>query len=306
MRKSLARLAALAALILSVGTGIQSAGALPVADLSSTTVGSPDSVSPVGGVVYYTVEFANVGATVPAQLRNKTTGGGTFVKKLSSIPLTCSAPADGAQNPEVVCDSLAFAGSMSLEVAIRTVDGTMTSTSTASIDPAAVGSVVEDDTSNNNSLDTTRVWNNPNISQALLGHLESLRYKTHLVTNRTGTNGIVTYLSDAPPAGAACGNVYCGTGLRLDFGKEANRQGILTVVARFQTDPCRGLGAGKCFTIYERKDGEVNAVPACGPLVPPTTTCLEGMAKEGRAFVHTFKMTSTDPDLLPPGTLTLN
>lgn len=312
MRKTWCFAAALAALIsASLTMGTPAIGAVPLADLSSSTEGSPDAVSPVGGFVYYAVTFTNSGAPVPAELRNATTGGGSFNVALSSIPTGCSAPADGTVDPVVVCDQDLFAGSISLEVAIKTPSATTTivSESTAMVDPDAVTDIVDPDLSNNATKDTTPVFNDLKSSSALVREGESLTYKTHKVTVRSGANGIVISLRDALGAGDTCGSTLCGDGLHLGYGTDPDRQGKVIVELRFATDPCKGYGAGKCTAVYERKTNAAGAttirgLQACvGSSYDPT--CIESIVKDGSNFVHYVRMVSTDPDLLPPGTLNL-
>lgn len=313
MRKTLFIAAALAALVsATLTTGTPAIGAVPVADLSSSTVGSPDAVSPVGGLVYYAVTFSSSGAPVPAELRNTTTGGGTFDAALSEIPAGCTAPATGTQDPVIVCDAALFTGTISLEVAIKTPASAtdIISTSTAMVDPDAVTDVVDSDPSNNASNDTTPVFNDPNSSTALVREGESLSFKTHKATVRNGANGIVISLADALGGGDRCGNTLCGDGLHLGYGEDPDRQGNVIVELRFATDPCKGYGADKCTTVYERKfDAEGNKLAprpleACvGDSYAPT--CIESIAKNGSKFVHYIRMVSTDPDLLPPGTLNI-
>lgn len=313
MRKTLFFAAALMAVVSATLTaGTPAGGLVPVADLSSSTVGSPDAVSPVGGFVYYDVTFTNGGAPVPAELRNATTGGGTFDAALSSIPAACSAPASGTTDPVIICDAALFAGTIALEVAIKTPTSAtnIVSSSTAMVDPDAVTDVVDSDPSNNASSDTTPVFNDPNGSSALVREGESLAYKTHKVTVRSGANGIVVSLADALGEGDRCGNTLCGTGLHLGYGSDPDRQGNVIVELRFATDPCKGFGADKCTAVYERKfdaAGNKMAPRAVGPCVGASyaPTCIESIAKDGSNFVHYVRMISTDPDLLPPGTLNI-
>lgn len=313
MRKTLFFAAALAALVsATLTTGTPAIGAVPVADLSSSTVGSPDAVSPVGGLVYYAVTFSHSGVAVPAQLRNTTTGGGTFDAALSEIPVGCTAPATGTQDPVIVCDQVLLPGTIFLEVAIKTPASVtdIVSSSTAMVDPDAVTDIVDPDLSNNASSDTTPVFNDPNNSSALVREGESLTYKTHKVTVRSAANGIVISMADALGEGDRCGNTLCGDGLHLGYGEDDDRKGNVIVELRFATDPCKGYGAEKCTAVYERKFDEngnklaPQAVEACvGDSYAPT--CIESIAKDGSNFVHYVRMVSTDPDLLPPGTLNI-
>lgn len=313
MRKTWCFAAALAALVsASLTMGTPAGGLVPLADLSSSTEGSPDAVSPVGGYVYYSVTFTNSGAPVPAELRNATTGGGTFDAGLSDIPGGCTAPATGTKDPVIVCDAALFAGTIALEVAIKTPSSStnIVSSSTAMVDPDAVTDVVDSDPANNASSDTTPVFNDPNGSSALVREGESLAFKTHKVAVRNGANGIVISLADALGEGDRCGNTLCGNGLHLGYGSDPDRQGNVIVELRFTTDPCKGFGADKCTAIYERKfdaAGNKMAPRAVGPCVGASyaPTCIESITKDGSNFVHFVRMVSTDPDLLPPGTLNI-
>lgn len=301
----------MAATGLGFGGSVGGAEELLATDLSTSVVGEPATVSPVGGLVLYTVTFSNGPVPVAATLSDATSGGGTYVASLSDVK-DCAAPADGTTNPVIACDrSLLPLEELVIKVAIRTpsVAGTVTNTSRAGIDPKEL-SVIDLNPANNTSEQKTPVLNDPLRSAALVKQGDSLAFRTHVATVTAAPNGIVIFLKDAFGGGDACGQTVCGDGLSLDFSTDEDRQGELTVALNFPTDPCRGVGAEKCIPkLYERKfvDGikTIKLVPDCTTLPgnDRTTTCLVSVVKNGVYFTQTIRMHSVDPEILQAGAL---
>lgn len=298
----------LAAVLTATLLGLGGATAASTADLSTSVKGEPATVSPVGGIVLYTATFQNHGTVPVPAVFSDATDAGRFVAALSAIPAGCTAPPDNHPNPVISCEAVLSPGRpFVVEVAVRTPSspGVVSNTSTIAVDPELVDKIVDGNDTNDTATVATPVLNDPNSSSALVQEEDSLAFGPHVVTVKDAPNGIVIMLANAPGGGDLCGPSLCGDGLHLDFGKDEDRQGTMHVELNFATDPCRGLGAEKCTSVYERKhsgtaDETITAVPRCSTTTDATATCVIEVTKVGSNFRHLLRMYSEDPDLLPP------
>jgi hypothetical protein len=273
-----------------------------LADIAVTNSPSTPEVSPVGGIVLYFVTVSNNGPSVSnVTLTDSSTGGAVLKLAYSTIPSGCTAPADGTSNPTITCSFAAMASgaSKSLTVGLQTPASTATITNTAT---ATVPSTVTDpNTSNNSQQITTQDLNDPNFSQSFVPLSQKLAYQLNTLTNSNAKNGVIASLYTAQANGALCGTAPCTNGLGVNFNTNTTYQGGVSVFIDLGAgNPCRGVGSGStCWYLFMRKNGTIKQVPLCSSQ-PNADPCISSLNKNSPDITWTVKMTSTDPEFLPP------
>lgn len=314
-RLLLSIVAALAALTAALsGIGPAPAGAEGVTDLSASVTGAPAAVSPVGGRVVYKVEFTNNGPTIVfADLRDETANG-TFLAQGSTIPAGCSTPANGAANPVITCTTLAMnpGQRVTFYVAILTptTTTTVTNTANAALSPIPV-QPIDGNSADNTDTASTPVFNDPDSSASYVRQGETLTYKTHAVTVRKSTTGVIVKLSTAPADGRSCGaGALCADGLRIEFPlNDIYTASDVQVDLNFgKGEACRSITNSTCTDslYYVGPSGgspvlvaNCTSAPAAEPFPVP---CVRSMYKSPSGQLHIVAgIDSDDPDLLPQG-----
>jgi hypothetical protein len=299
--------AAMALLAASFATLSAPAGATGLVDLSVATVSSPAGVSPPGSLAFYTTTFSNDGAIDTAGIFTSDITNGKLVKATASIPGDCSIPTGSPTTFTVSCStSLAAGQHLTLQVIVQsplTAPSTITNHSTAQVNPSLVQAI--DLVPNNDSTVTTPVSASTGVGSA--GFVQeggTLTYKKHVLTVRDADLGVVAYLNDVTaPATIDCGGEPCAEGLKADYDQSPQFFGTVAIDVDFGTgEPCHGLGADKCHSLFFRKGATMTAtpVPACGTQ-GSFDPCLESLRKDGAGEFHwVVVMQTNDPDLLTP------
>ena len=294
----------------SVATIAAPAGAAGIVDLSAASSANPTSVSPPGANVIYTTTFGNEGLVAVDGLFENATTNGKLVTATSSIAGACAIPAAGTADPVISCArNLAAGATLVVQVIIETPTtalSTVTNVATARVNPALV-QAIDLYPANDTSTVATPVKDSTGVAgtgaAAFVPEGGTLRFRAHVLTVREADLGVVAYMDDVDaPQAADCGGVACQIGLHVDFDQDPRFFGLVNVNVNFgPSDPCRGLGTGKCHPLYFRKGPLEPTAPvlSCGTQ-GANDPCLERIYKDGVDFHFVVVMETNDPDLLSP------
>jgi hypothetical protein len=317
MRKLLlsvvAALAAISGML--IGTDVSPAGALLGYDGSVSVADYPDPVVPATGATVYRIVAKAEQGILPlgATLRVTVTGGGKVDPAGSQAP-GCSLPSSTTVDPVFTCSVAATTGNDDVKNVAVTSLAPGVVTLAAEIEYDALDTIVDDNPSNDADTESTTYTNTPSTagSASYLKQGESLSFKTHSVTVKTSTTGVIVKLSDAPAAGRTCGtNALCADGLRIEFPlNEIYTASNIKVDLNFgKGEACRSITNGSCTDSlwYVGPSGGspapvANCTSTTENVAPVPVPCVRSMYKSPSGQLHIVAgMNSTDPDLLPSG-----